>query len=128
LGISPETYRLVDGSGLSRRNLVTPSAIAQLLQGMLKTDQAEIFRSSLAVAGVNGTLENRFQSTPLQGKLQGKTGTLTGISALSGYVELPHYQPLIFTILLNHSQLPASQQRNLIDRILLQLSHLKECQ
>lgn len=128
LGISPETYRFVDGSGLSRRNLVTPSAIAQLLQGMLKTDQAAIFRSSLAVAGVNGTLENRFQSTPLQGKLQGKTGTLTGISALSGYVELPHYQPLIFTILLNHSQLPASQQRNLIDRILLQLSHLKECQ
>ncbi|PSO49983.1 MAG: D-alanyl-D-alanine carboxypeptidase/D-alanyl-D-alanine-endopeptidase [Cyanobacteria bacterium SW_9_44_58] len=127
LGISPEAYRLVDGSGLSRRNLVTPSAIAQLLQSMLKTDQAEIFRSSLAVAGVNGTLENRLQSTPLQGKLQGKTGTLTGISAFSGYVELPHYQPLIFTIILNHSKLSSSQQREMIDQILLQLSHLKEC-
>lgn len=127
LNIASDAYHLVDGSGLSRRNLVTPNAIAQLLQGMLKTDQAEIFRSSLAVAGVSGTLENRFQSTPLQGNLQGKTGTLTGISALSGYVELPHYEPLIFTILLNHSRLPASKQREIMDRILLQLPDLKEC-
>jgi len=127
LGISPDDYHLVDGSGLSRRNLVTPNAIAQLLQGMLKTDNADIFRSSLAVAGVNGTLENRFQSTPLQGNLQGKTGTLTGISALSGYVQPPHYQPLVFTILLNHSQLSASKQREMIDQMLLLLSRLKEC-
>jgi D-alanyl-D-alanine carboxypeptidase/D-alanyl-D-alanine-endopeptidase (penicillin-binding protein 4) len=126
LGIPPQQYQFFDGSGLSRRNLVTPSAIAQLLQAMLRSENAEIFRSSLAVAGSNGTLANRFQSTPLQGNLQGKTGTLTGISALSGYVTPPHHPPLVFSILINHSQLPASQQREKIDAILLLLSRLQE--
>lgn len=127
LGISPNHYSLVDGSGLSRRNLATPRAIAQLLQGMLSSKNAESFQSSLAVAGVNGTLENRFQETPLQGRLQGKTGTLTGISALSGYVNLPQSQQLVFTIMVNHSQRYASEQRAITDEIILLLSTLKEC-
>ena len=127
LGVLPDGYSLADGSGLSRRNLATPSAIAQLLQGMLNHQNADTFQSSLALAGVNGTLENRFQGTPLQGKIQGKTGTLTGISALSGYVNSPQDQPLIFSILLNHSQRPPSEQRKMIDQIILLLSQLKDC-
>lgn len=127
LGVFPSQYQLMDGSGLSRRNLVTPSAISQLLQAMLNTKNAESFRSSLAVAGVNGTLRNRFQGTPLQGNLQGKTGTMTGISALSGYINANSDQPLVFSILLNHSQLSASQQRDKIDRILLLLLQLNSC-
>ena len=126
-GLFPNDYQLADGSGLSRRNLATPSAIAQLLQGMLSSENAEIFQSSLAVAGVSGTLKNRFQGTELQGNLQGKTGTLTGISALSGYLNPPSYQPLVFSILLNHSQLSASEQREKIDRILLLLWQIKQC-
>jgi len=126
-GIFPSDYQLTDGSGLSRRNLATPSAIAQLLQGMLSSENAETFQSSLAVAGVSGTLKKRFQGTELQENLQGKTGTLTGISALSGYVNPPSYQPLVFSLLLNHSQLSASQQREKIDRILLLLSQIKQC-
>ena len=127
LGISPDHYQLIDGSGLSRRNLVTPSAIAQLLQSMLTSENREMFRASLAIAGVNGTLKNRFQSTPIQGNLQGKTGTLTGISALSGYLQPPHYQPLVFSIIINHSQLSPSQQRAIIDQMILQLSQLTPC-
>ena len=126
-GLFPNDYQLADGSGLSRRNLATPSAIAQLLQGMLNSENAENFQSSLAVAGVSGTLKNRFQGTELQGNLQGKTGTLTGISALSGYLNPPSYQPLVFSLLLNHSQLSASEQREKIDRILLLLSQIKQC-
>ena len=127
-GIPPNHYQLVDGSGLSRRNLVTPSAIVQLLKTMSNGENAATFRSSLAVAGINGTLKNRLQSTVLQGNLQAKTGTLTGISARSGYVNPPNYQPLVFSILLNHSQVSPSQQRDMIDRILLLLSRLKTCQ
>ena len=127
LGISPNHYSLRDGSGLSRRNLATPRAIAQLLKAMETSNYAESFQSSLAVAGVNGTLKNRFQGTELEGNLQGKTGTLTGISALSGYVNLSNYEPLIFSILLNHSQRSASQQRAIIDKMILLLSKLKEC-
>jgi len=127
LGVSPNSYYLADGSGLSRRNLVTPRAIAQLLQGMLSSKNAASFQSSLAVAGVNGTLENRFQGTPLQGNLRGKTGTLTGISALSGYLNPPNYQPLVLSIFLNHSQRLASEQRATIDQLLLLLTQLKSC-
>ncbi|AFZ43791.1 D-alanyl-D-alaninecarboxypeptidase/D-alanyl-D-al anine-endopeptidase [Halothece sp. PCC 7418] len=127
LGVSPNHYSLADGSGLSRRNLATPRAIAQLLQGMLTSKNFEIFKSSLAVAGINGTLKNRFQETPLQGNLQGKTGTLTGISTLSGYVNPPHYETLIFSVLLNHSQRYSSEQRAIIDEMILLLSRLKEC-
>lgn len=125
--ISADNYSLADGSGLSRRNLATPRAIAQLLQIMHDSPYANVFQSSLAVAGVNGTLKNRFQETPLQGNLYGKTGTLTGISALSGYVNLPQYQQLVFTVMVNHSQQFASQQRAIIDEIVLLLSKLKEC-
>jgi len=127
LGVSPNHYYLADGSGLSRRNLATPRAIAQLLQGMLNSENFEFFQSSLAVAGVNGTLENRFQGSSLQGNLRGKTGTLTGISALSGYLNPAHYQPLVFSILLNHSQHSASEQRAMIDEIIRLLSQLKNC-
>jgi D-alanyl-D-alanine carboxypeptidase (penicillin-binding protein 4) len=126
LGVSPNSYYLADGSGLSRRNLVTPRAIAQLLQGMLSSKNAASFQSSLAVAGVNGTLENRFQGTPLQGNLKAKTGSLTGISALSGYLNLPNYQPLVLSIFLNHSQRLASEQRATIDQLLLLLTQLKK--
>ena len=121
LGLNPESYHFVDGSGLSRRNFVTPSAIAQLL-----TENYESFRSLLPIAGVNGTLENRFQNTPLEGKLQAKTGTLTGISALSGYVELS--QPLVFSLMINYSQVSTSQQRKIMDQILLLLPRLDACQ
>lgn len=127
LDISPKAYQMVDGSGLSRWNLVTPSAIAQLLQGMLETDQAAIFRESLPVAGKTGTLSNRFEDTALEGKLQAKTGTLTGVSALSGYLDSSDDQPLVFSIFVNHSQLSASQQRELIDEMVLLLSRLEHC-
>jgi len=126
-GISPKAYHMVNGSGLSRRNLVTPSAIAQLLQGMLETDQATIFRNSLPVAGEAGTLSNRLEDTALEGQLQAKTGTLTGVSALSGYLDSSYDQPLVFSIFVNHSQQSVSQQRKLIDEILLRLAQLENC-
>jgi D-alanyl-D-alanine carboxypeptidase/D-alanyl-D-alanine-endopeptidase (penicillin-binding protein 4) len=94
---------------------------------MLSSKNAASFQSSLAVAGVNGTLKNRFQETPLQGNLKGKTGSLTGISALSGYLNVPNYQPLVFSIFLNHSQRLASEQRATIDQFLLLLTQLKSC-
>lgn len=127
LGINSDHYHFADGSGLSRRNLVTPSAIAQLLKNISLTEAEDIFRSSLPVAGVSGTLENRFQDTPLEGNLQAKTGTMTGISALSGYVELPNYQPLVFSLMVNHYQVSASEKREMMDNILVLLSRLEEC-
>lgn len=127
LGVEPDSYFLYDGSGLSRQNLVSPQAIAQTLQLMAKTPQAETYRNSLSLAGVNGTLRRRFQNTPVQGNLWGKTGTLTGATALAGYLNVPEYQPLVFSIMVNQSQHRASIHRQAIDEIILLLMKLNPC-
>ncbi|MBD2137212.1 D-alanyl-D-alanine carboxypeptidase/D-alanyl-D-alanine-endopeptidase [Anabaena sp. FACHB-1237] len=127
LGIEPQGYMIVDGSGLSRKNLVTPTAIVQLLQAMEKSPQKEIFRASLPISGVSGTLKNRFLNTNAVGIIQAKTGTMTGISNLSGYINTPNYQPLVFSIMVNQYQQPNQAIRTAIDQILVLLTDLKQC-
>jgi serine-type D-Ala-D-Ala carboxypeptidase/endopeptidase (penicillin-binding protein 4) len=127
LGIDPNSYILVDGSGLSRKNLITPQALVQILQVMDKSSQAQIFRASLPIAGVNGTLRNRLRDTPAVGIVQAKTGTMTGVVSLSGYINSPNYQPLAFSIIVNHSSQPASIVRQSIDEIVLLLTQLQQC-
>jgi D-alanyl-D-alanine carboxypeptidase/D-alanyl-D-alanine-endopeptidase (penicillin-binding protein 4) len=106
---------------------VTPEALVQTLRGMARSPNATIFRNSLAVAGSQGTLQNRFQNTPIQGRLQGKTGALSGVAALSGYLDPPNYPPLAFSILLNHFDQPVRSVRPAIDEIVLLLGRLRSC-
>jgi D-alanyl-D-alanine carboxypeptidase/D-alanyl-D-alanine-endopeptidase (penicillin-binding protein 4) len=127
LGIDPSSYMIVDGSGLSRKNLISPEAIVQLLQVMGKSPQAEIFRDSLPIAGVSGTLKNRFANTSAQGIVQAKTGTMMGVVALSGYVNVSSYEPVVFSIMVNQSEQPASVVRKAMDEIVVLLSQLKKC-
>lgn len=127
LGVDSNGYQLADGSGLSRHNFLSPEAIVQTLQGMARSPQAETYRTSLPVAGVSGTLRNRFQNTAVREMMQGKTGTMTGVSALSGYLEVPEYQPLVFSIIINRSDLSVREQREAIDRIVVALRKLQFC-
>lgn len=127
LGVEPETYILADGSGLSRHNLVSPTAIVQILQAIAQTPMAQSYRNSLAVAGVEGTLRQRFENTPAQGRVYAKTGTMTGVSALSGYVDVPDYQPLVFSIMVNQSNQSVSTIRQAIDEIVVLLTRLRSC-
>jgi serine-type D-Ala-D-Ala carboxypeptidase/endopeptidase (penicillin-binding protein 4) len=106
-------YHLVDGSGLSRQDLVTPQALVTLLRSHLINPT---YRQSLAQSAQLGTLKNRLpQLTP--GQIQAKTGYITGALALSGYADRPNRQPLIFSILLNNSQQDFLAQRNAIDAV-----------
>jgi D-alanyl-D-alanine carboxypeptidase/D-alanyl-D-alanine-endopeptidase (penicillin-binding protein 4) len=127
LGLEKNSYKLADGSGLSRHNLVTPKAFTDILKLMATTKYNKIYRQSLAVAGVNGTLKKRFQNTLIESNLQGKTGTLTGVSALSGYLEIPDYQPLVLSIIVNNSPEKSSSLSQVIDEIVILLSQLNEC-
>ncbi|HMJ32837.1 MAG TPA: D-alanyl-D-alanine carboxypeptidase/D-alanyl-D-alanine-endopeptidase [Baekduia sp.] len=81
-GIHP---KLVDGSGLSRSDSTTPRQVVRLLQRMDAQESAATWVSSLPVAGRSGTLRKRMRSTAAAGRCQAKTGTLIGVSALSGY-------------------------------------------
>jgi D-alanyl-D-alanine carboxypeptidase/D-alanyl-D-alanine-endopeptidase (penicillin-binding protein 4) len=127
LGVNPESYVPEDGSGLSRQNLVSPEALVQTLRAMSSSPRADIYRASLPVAGVSGSLKNRFRDTAAQGIVRAKTGTVGGVLALSGYVTPPDYQPLVFSIVLNQSNQPLGTQRQAIDQIVLLLARLQNC-
>lgn len=127
LGVNPDGYVLADGSGLSRQNLVSPEALVQTLRLMANSPVKSIYRDSLPVAGTSGTLKNRFNNTSAQGIVRAKTGTLTGVSALSGYVEVANFEPLAFSIIVNQSDLSAGDLREAIDEIVLVLTRLKRC-
>jgi D-alanyl-D-alanine carboxypeptidase/D-alanyl-D-alanine-endopeptidase (penicillin-binding protein 4) len=127
LGVDPQGYQLADGSGLSRHNLVSPAALVQVLTGMARSPHADLFRRSLAIAGESGTLQNRFRDTPIQGRLHGKTGAMSGVAALSGYLDPPHYSPLVLSILLNQADQPIRQVRPAIDEMVLLLGQLTPC-
>lgn len=127
LGVNPDGYVLADGSGLSRQNLVSPEALVQTLRLMANSSVKSIYRDSLPIAGTSGTLKNRFNNTSAQGIVRAKTGTLTGVSALSGYVEVANFEPLAFSIIINQSDLSAEDLRAAIDEIVLVLTKLKRC-
>ncbi len=127
LGVNPNSYILADGSGLSRHNLISPEALVQTLRLMATSPAASIYRASLPVAGESGTLKNRINITPNRVILQAKTGTLSGVSALSGYIEVPNYEPLVFSIIINQSDLSAAKMRSATDEIVLLLNRLRRC-
>ena len=135
LGLHTSAYKQVDGSGLSRRNRAKPSALVSLLQGMYvsnlnKVDrnlENDLFYNSLAIAGVNGTLRNRFHNTPLKGKLHGKTGTLRGVRTLSGYLENRDYGTIAFSVMVNQPRQSGKRLIWAIDRILLQTARVNRC-
>jgi len=127
LGVAPQSYILADGSGLSRHNLASPAALVQTLSAIAQTPQAAVFRASLPVAGVSGTLKNRLRNTPAQGILRAKTGSMSGVSALSGYLDSPDYAPLVFSILVNQSDQSGPSLRQAIDEIVLLLARLRSC-
>lgn len=127
LGVNPNSYRLADGSGLSRHNLITPEALVETLRFMANSPAASIYRQSLPIAGESGTLKNRFNITPNRVNLQAKTGTMSGVSALSGYIEVPNYEPLVFSIIVNQSDLSTAKMRSATDEIVLLLNRLRRC-
>ncbi|WP_019509359.1 D-alanyl-D-alanine carboxypeptidase/D-alanyl-D-alanine-endopeptidase [Pleurocapsa sp. PCC 7319] len=127
LGIDPEEYILIDASGLSRQNLITPQTLVKTLKIMSRSPEAEYYRESLAIAGVNGTLKNRFRNTSVSRKLWGKTGTLTGVVTLSGYIYPSQYPTIAFSILLNNSEISNREIRQAIDEIVVIINHLNKC-
>ncbi|NJK99035.1 MAG: D-alanyl-D-alanine carboxypeptidase/D-alanyl-D-alanine-endopeptidase [Spirulinaceae cyanobacterium SM2_1_0] len=128
LGVESAAYQLRDGSGLSRHNLLSPMAVVQVLQGMARSPHFDTYRASLPVGGVSGTLRQRFQDTPLAGVVIAKTGTMTGVSTLSGYLNPSDYEPLVFSIMVNRSERSVTEQRAAIDEIVLLLGRVQPCE
>ncbi len=120
-GVTPHEVYFVDGSGLSRAVLASPAAIVKLLIHMSGSPEFPVFKEALPVAGVDGTLSDRFKGTPAQGHILAKTGTIEHVNSLSGYMDLPQGGVLAFSILLNDNPLPGNQGEALVDRVALRI-------
>ena len=103
-GLNPAEVLLEEGSGLSRKDLVTPGAVVGLLALMARSPGAGAFLDALPVAGVDGTLRDRMAGTSAQGRVRAKTGTLRYTHTLSGYATTAAGERLAFSFLLNDYQ------------------------
>jgi serine-type D-Ala-D-Ala carboxypeptidase/endopeptidase (penicillin-binding protein 4) len=127
LGVSPDSYWQVDGSGLSRQNRVQPAALVTLLRAMYTHENAALFYYSMPLGGVNGTLRNRFRGTPLAAQVRAKTGTLNGVRALSGYVSNADYGMMVFSITINQPGQNGQVMLQAIDQMVLSISQARRC-
>ncbi len=124
-GLDTLQLRVVDGSGLSRMNLVSPEATVQLLEEMYNSRYFDAFYKSLPIAGIDGTIRGRMRRSAAQGNLRAKTGTLSAVTALSGYVQMADGEWLAFSIKMMNYVKPARVYRQVQDRIGIYLSKLR---
>ena len=115
--VPTDQYAFYDGSGLSRQNLVTPHAVVQLLRYAASQPWGGSFRDTLPLAGVDGSLSDRFKDLQAQGRVYGKTGSLGGVKALSGYAVTDRGEQVAFSILSNNFNLPGKRVTDTIDSI-----------
>ncbi len=116
-GLSTGGMSLVDGSGISFYNLATANSISRVLRMMAAHPRFDRYRASLAIAGVDGTLRGRMKEDKLGKYFQGKTGTLRGVSALSGYVQAPGGRLMTVVMLMQNFVGEAGPYRRVQDRI-----------
>ncbi len=120
-GLKPSEFFVLDGSGLSRRDLITPAAMVQLLVHASRQPWGTAFEQTLPVAGVDGSLAERFVNTPAGGLVHAKTGTLSHVNALSGYGETSSGKRFVFSIFCNNHDLPSAKVVAVIDAIVVLL-------
>jgi D-alanyl-D-alanine carboxypeptidase/D-alanyl-D-alanine-endopeptidase (penicillin-binding protein 4) len=116
-GLKEDEFAFLDGSGLSRRDLVTPAATVQLLIYAARQPWGAAFEESLPVSGVDGSLADRFQNTPAAGLIHAKTGSLSHVNALSGYGQTQKGRRFVFSIFCNNHNLPGSKALAAIDAV-----------
>jgi D-alanyl-D-alanine carboxypeptidase/D-alanyl-D-alanine-endopeptidase (penicillin-binding protein 4) len=123
IGVAQDGVLQTDGSGMSRRDLVTPSAVVQVYSHMGKQSRfSQAWRDSLAVGGIDGTLRRRFADTKASGNFRGKTGTLSQVSALSGYMTTAAGEPVIVSMIVNG--VPLTRDRtNAMDEVVIDLAN-----
>ncbi len=123
MGINPESMVMVDGSGLSRLNLVTPKQIIALLTYMYNNGQYVPFYNSLPIAGVDGTMARRLKNSRAEGRIRAKTGFLGFARSLSGYAITADNEPVVFTMVANNFNVPVKLAENIQDLVCLRLAN-----
>jgi D-alanyl-D-alanine carboxypeptidase/D-alanyl-D-alanine-endopeptidase (penicillin-binding protein 4) len=125
-GIAPSGLVMIDGSGLSRYNLVTPEALVEVLT-YVDRDRAlrDEFAQALPLAGRDGTAATRMKNTPAENNARIKTGTIANVRTVSGYVKTADGEPLVFSILANNFETPPEVVDRATDAIIVRLSRFR---
>lgn len=119
--IDSTAFSLQDGSGLAAGNLVTPHAFVQLLTYMYRHPKRAAFLAALPRAQKPGSLLRRFQGTPLEGRVLAKTGSISRVNTLSGYIEKANGRVITFSIQVNAHDVRTRQILAQIDSVVVQL-------
>ena len=121
-GIAPELYLARDGSGLSRYDFLAADALTGLLTHIWNDPKhIERYRAALPVTGINGNLANRLKDTPAHGRVWAKTGSMSQVRSLSGYLMTQQDEPLVFAFLVTGFRVPQREIDAAMDRALLRL-------
>ncbi|HET6230982.1 MAG TPA: D-alanyl-D-alanine carboxypeptidase/D-alanyl-D-alanine-endopeptidase [Longimicrobiaceae bacterium] len=120
-GVPPRELSQADGSGLSRYDLVAPDLLAGILTHMTHSSNWQTWYAALPIAGVDGTLAARMQGTPLQANVHAKTGTLSGVRSLSGYLTTAAGERIVFSTMVNNHTLSARDADRLAEAALLRI-------
>lgn len=101
LGINTTNLEVSDGSGMAPSTLMTVADLSTFLVNMRQHPQFQVYKNSLSIAGVDGSLEYRFPPTMI-GRVYGKTGYISGVRSLSGYMDTSSGQTVIFSVVANN--------------------------
>ena len=125
-GVAPGALIQRDGSGLTRYDFVTPEALVTILTHVDRDPRLKgPFEESLPIAGRDGTLANRMKGTAAEGNARAKTGSMTAVRGLSGYVTSADGEPLVFSILANNFDTPSATITATEDAIVIRLATFK---
>jgi len=121
-GVPPWGQQLVDGSGLSRRDVIAPETLARVLARMHDRTMTSPWMTALPIAGVDGSLATRMRGTAAEGRVHAKTGAMSNVRALAGYAITRDGEHLAFAILVNHFEGTAAQATDAVDAIAVSLA------
>ncbi|MEZ5418932.1 MAG: D-alanyl-D-alanine carboxypeptidase/D-alanyl-D-alanine-endopeptidase [Vicinamibacterales bacterium] len=122
LGVPPGSYSTRDGSGLSRNDYLSADALVAVLAGAWNRPSLRgTLKGALPVAGGDGTLGRRLRGTPGEGRVFAKTGSMSNVRSLAGYVDTAAGEPLAFAIITNGFDVPAREIDARVDELLLAL-------
>lgn len=121
-GVAEDAIQIADGSGLSRFNVIAPDALLTILRRLYEPNGASPFMEALPVAGVDGSLAERMRGTPAAGNARAKTGSMTNVRSLTGYVTTAEGEPLAFVIVANNFEGAPAIVTATMDRIVVRLA------
>ncbi len=117
-GMDTDGFYIFDGCGISRYNAITSRQLVFILQYMRKSAYSDAFYNSLPLAGVTGTLRKWFNDTPAQGNLRAKTGTMSRVKSLAGYMHTKTRKTIVFSIILNNFNTSQAEVKQKLEKFI----------